>query len=86
MALDDQPDLIVIDLGLPVHDGYEPTRQIKAAVETRHIPVIALTSNAMAGDKEKAMAAGCDDFETKPVDLPRLLGKIQALMPDGPAR
>jgi CheY-like chemotaxis protein len=81
MALAEQPDLIVMDLSLPVLDGWEATRQIKAAPETRHIPVIALTANAMTGDKEKAIAAGCDDFDTKPVELPRLLGKIQALAP-----
>ena len=74
-----------MDLGLPVLDGSEATRQIKAAPETKHIPVIALTANAMTGDREKALAAGCDDFDTKPVELPRLLGKIQALVPGGPA-
>jgi CheY-like chemotaxis protein len=81
MALAEQPDLIVMDLSLPVLDGWEATRQIKAAPQTKHIPVIALTANAMTGDKEKAIAAGCDDFDTKPVELPRLLGKIQALVP-----
>jgi CheY-like chemotaxis protein len=80
MALAEQPDLIVMDLSLPVLDGWEATRQIKAAPQTKHIPVIALTANAMTGDKEKAIAAGCDDFDTKPVELPRLLGKIQALV------
>jgi len=81
MALAEQPALILMDLGLPVLDGSEATRQIKAAPETKHIPVIALTSNAMTGDREKALAAGCDDFDTKPVDLARLLGKIQAFAP-----
>ena len=81
MAAAELPDLILMDLGLPVLDGWEATRQIKAAPETKHIPVIALTANAMTGDKEKAMAAGCDDFDTKPVELPRLLGKIQTLVP-----
>ena len=81
MAAAELPELILMDMGLPVLDGWEATRQIKAAPETRHIPVIALTANAMTGDKEKAMAAGCDDFDTKPVELPRLLGKIQALVP-----
>jgi len=85
MALAEQPALILMDLGLPVLDGSEATRQIKAAPETKHIPVIALTSNAMTGDREKALAAGCDDFDTKPVDLARLLGKIQALAPGGAA-
>ena len=79
MALAEQPALILMDMGLPVLDGSEATRQIKAAPETKHIPVIALTANAMTGDKEKALAAGCDDFDTKPVELPRLLGKIEAL-------
>jgi two-component system cell cycle response regulator DivK len=81
MAGAEQPDLILMDLSLPGLDGWEATRQIKAAPETRHIPVIALTANAMAGDREKALAAGCDDFDTKPVELPRLLGKIRALAP-----
>ncbi len=81
MAAAELPDLILMDMGLPVLDGWEATRQIKAAPQTKHIPVIALTANAMTGDKEKAMAAGCDDFDTKPVELPRLLGKIQALVP-----
>lgn len=77
----EKPDLILMDLGLPVVDGWEATRRIKAAAETRHIPVIALTANAMTGDKEKALDAGCDDVDTKPVDLPRLLGKIHSLLP-----
>ena len=80
MAAAERPDLILMDLSLPVLDGWEATRQIKAAPETRHIPVIALTAHAMAGDREKAIAAGCDDFDTKPVEMPRLLGKIQALV------
>ena len=83
MALAELPELILMDMGLPVLDGSEATRQIKAAPETKHIPVIALTANAMTGDKEKALAAGCDDFDTKPVELPRLLAKIQALAPSG---
>ena len=85
MASAVRPDLILMDLGLPVLDGWEATRRIKAAADTKHIPVIALTANAMTGDKEKALAAGCDDFDTKPVELPRLLGKIQALVPGAPA-
>jgi CheY-like chemotaxis protein len=80
MATAEQPDLILMDLSLPVLDGWEATRRIKAAPETRHIPVIALTAHAMAGDREKAIGAGCDDFDTKPVEMPRLLGKIQALV------
>jgi CheY-like chemotaxis protein len=79
MAGSEKPDLILMDLSLPVLDGWEATRQIKAASDTKHIPVIALTANAMAGDREKALAAGCDDYDTKPIELPRLLGKINAL-------
>jgi CheY-like chemotaxis protein len=82
LATTEQPDLILMDLSLPILDGWEATRQIKAAQPTRHIPVIALTANAMSGDREKALAAGCDDFDTKPVVLPRLLEKILA---HGPA-
>jgi CheY-like chemotaxis protein len=80
MAAAERPDLILMDLSLPVLDGWEATRRIKSALETRHIPVIALTAHAMAGDREKAIAAGCDDFDTKPVEMPRLLDKIQALV------
>jgi CheY-like chemotaxis protein len=83
MAAAEQPNLILMDLSLPVLDGWEATRRIKAALETRHIPVIALTAHAMAGDREKAIAAGCNDFDTKPVDMPRLLDKIQALAKRG---
>jgi CheY-like chemotaxis protein len=79
MALSERPDMILMDLSLPVLDGWQATRQIKAGPDTKHIPVIALTANAMAGDREKALAAGCDDYETKPVELPRLLGKIKQL-------
>ncbi len=85
LASSEQPDLILMDLSLPVLDGWEATRRIKAAPQTRHIPVIALTANAMAGDREKALVAGCDDFDTKPIELPRLLEKIRALLPAGPA-
>ena len=81
MAMAEQPDLILMDMGLPVLDGWEATRRIKAAPATSGIPVVALTANAMTGDREKALAAGCDDFDTKPVDMTRLLGKIQALLP-----
>jgi CheY-like chemotaxis protein len=81
MANSEQPDLILMDLTLPDIDGKEATRRIKADPATKRIPVIALTANAMAGDKEKALAAGCDDFDTKPVELQRLLGKIAALKP-----
>lgn len=79
MAMSERPDMILMDLSLPVLDGWQATRQIKAAPDTKHIPVIALTANAMAGDREKALAAGCDDYDTKPIELPRLLGKIKAL-------
>ena len=85
MAGSERPDLILMDLSLPVIDGWEATRQIKAAPATRAIPVIALTAHAMDGDREKALAAGCDDYDTKPVELPRLLGKIRALAPVGDA-
>lgn len=74
------PDLVIMDLGLPVMDGWEATRRIKAAPATRHIPVIALTAHAMSGEEEKARAAGCDDFETKPVEFDRLLAKLVALL------
>lgn len=85
MAITQKPDLILMDMSLPVLDGWEATRRIKAAPETRDIPVIALTAHAMTGDREKALAAGCNDFDTKPVELTRLLGKIHALVPQGGA-
>jgi two-component system cell cycle response regulator DivK len=83
-ATADRPDLVVMDMSLPGIDGWEATRQLKAAPETSAIPVLALTAHAMAGDRERAFQAGCDDFDTKPVDLPRLLDKIAALLPGGP--
>ena len=76
MASSEQPDLILMDLTLPDINGEEATRRLKADPATKSIPVIALTANAMASDRERAIAAGCDEFETKPVDMPRLLGKI----------
>jgi two-component system, cell cycle response regulator DivK len=80
MAISTLPDLILMDMSLPVIDGWEATRRIKANDATRGIPVIALTAHAMAGDREKAMEAGCDDYDTTPVEITRLLGKIAALL------
>ena len=80
MATSERPDLILMDMSLPVIDGWEATRRIKAEDATKKIPVIALTAHAMAGDREKAIEMGCDDYDTKPVELPRLLGKIVALL------
>ena len=80
MATSELPDLILMDMSLPVIDGWEATRRIKANDATRRIPVIALTAHAMAGDREKAMEVGCDDYDTKPVEISRLLGKIAALL------
>jgi CheY-like chemotaxis protein len=74
------PDLILMDMGLPVIDGWEVARRLKAAPATASIPIIALTAHAMASDRARALEAGCDDYDTKPVDLPRLLGKIEALV------
>ena len=78
-----QPDLILMDLSLPEIDGWEATRCLKAASATAQIPLIVLSSHAMAGDREKALAAGCDDFDTKPVDFQRLLVKIETLLQEG---
>ena len=83
-ASSEKPDIILMDLNLPILDGWEATRQIKANEDTSGIPVIALTAHAMTGDQKKALEAGCDDYDTKPVELPRLLGKIAALLA-GPA-
>lgn len=80
MATSDKPDIILMDMSLPVLDGWEATRQVKANAATQNIPVIALTAHAMAEDEQKARAAGCDDFDTKPVDIARLVGKINALL------
>ena len=80
MAIAKVPDVILMDMSLPVLDGWQATQQIKADPETKMIPVIALTANAMAGDREKCLAAGCDDYDTKPVEFPRLLSKIEMLL------
>lgn len=79
-ALAERPALILMDLGLPVLDGWESARRLKAMAETSAIPIVALSAHAMAGDKERALAAGCDDFDTKPIDFKRLLSKIEALL------
>jgi CheY-like chemotaxis protein len=84
MAQAESPDLILMDMSLPVLDGWEATRRLKSDPVTRGIPVVALTAHAMAGDHAKAMDAGCDDYDTKPIELPRLLGKITTLL-GGPA-
>lgn len=80
MASRDIPDLILMDVSLPLMNGYDATRAIKANPQTRGIPIIALTAHAMASDREKALAAGCDDYDTKPVELPSLLGKMETLL------
>jgi len=80
MSRSENPALIIMDLGLPVLDGWEAIRQIKSSPETKHIPIIALTAHAMSYDRAKALKAGCDDFDTKPVHMPRLLEKIRSLL------
>jgi CheY-like chemotaxis protein len=85
MAGTEHPEIILMDLTLPVLDGWEATRRIKAGEGTRHIPVIALTAHAMTGDREKALAAGCDDFDIKPVEIDRLIAKIETLIGKGRA-
>jgi CheY-like chemotaxis protein len=80
IAMSDKPDLILMDMSLPVIDGWEATRQIKAMPEISRIPIIALTAHAMAGDRDKALASGCDDYDTKPIELQRLLRKMETLL------
>ena len=82
MATSTTPDLILMDMSLPVMDGWEATKNIKADPATESIPVIALTAHAMSGDREKALQAGCDDYDTKPIELSRLLTKIKTFLPD----
>ena len=84
-AVAQKPDLILMDMSLPVMDGWEATRQLKAAADTSRIPVIALTAHAMQEDQASIAAVGCDDYDTKPIDLPRLLQKIERLLPASPA-
>src|SRR6201987_5417770 len=86
LARSERPDIILMDMSLPVIDGWEATRRVKADDLTRAVPVIGLTAHAMAGDREKAIEAGCDDYDTKPVELPRLLQKIEALLAPTGAR
>lgn len=83
MAESTSPDIILMDMSLPIMDGWEATRAIKANDKTHSIPVIALTAHAMAGDRAKALEAGCDDYDTKPIELPRLLEKIQKVLVEG---
>ncbi len=80
MARSESPDLILMDMSLPVIDGWEATHTLKSEMDTKQIPVIALTAHAMSTDRDKALEAGCDDYDTKPIELPRLLEKMEALL------
>ncbi len=86
LAGSEGPNLILMDMSLPILDGWEAARRLKAASATRHIPVIALTAHAMSSDRDRALAAGCDDYDTKPIELARLLEKIEALLATGSMR
>ncbi|HTL69244.1 MAG TPA: response regulator [Lacunisphaera sp.] len=86
LARSEKPDLILMDMSLPVIDGWEATKQLKADPDTKQIPIIALTAHAMDSDRQKAIDAGCDDFDTKPVELTRLLGKIEELLKKFPPK
>lgn len=85
MAQSESPDLILMDMSLPLIDGWEATRNLKGAAETKHIPVIALTAHAMSTDRDRALEAGCDDYDTKPIELSRLVGKMEALIGEKPS-
>lgn len=80
LAQKEQPDLILMDMSLPVMDGWTATRQLKGADDTKHIPIIALTAHAIAGDREKCIAAGCDEYESKPIKFPQLLAKVESIL------